>query len=304
MNSIERNLNLNYIKGKLRLIPFFLILIILFVSCDYDKSYEGSYLFQDKESQNWQLDIVDRGNAAYLFQSNADFSYSGKWEKRVLQKGTKETEEISYLEITFTDYIPDIYFQANLVNQNTILFLKDNIIYASKEDMDNNIQGLVTKFYHFDSQTHSQYYPTNNVTEGSYLDENGNTYYLDQNGNAYYLDQNGNAYYLDQNGNPYYLDQSGSAYYLDQNGNAYYLDQNGNAYYLDQNGNPYYLDQNGNAYYLDQNGNAYYLDQNGNAYYLDQNGNAYYLDQNGNAYYLDQNGNAYYLDQNDNAYYP
>ena len=237
---IERNLILNYIKGELRLMLFFLILIILFTSCGNEKSYQGSYLFQDKESQNWQLDIVNKDKAAYLFQSNADFSYSGKWKKRVLQKGTKETEEISYLEITFTDYIPDIYFQTNFVNQNTILFLKDNVIYASKEDMDNNIQGLATTFHQFDYQTYSQYYITDDETEGTYQDENGN---------AYYLDQNGNAYYLDQNGNPYYLDQNGNAYYLDQNGYAYYLDQNGNAYYIDQNGNPYYLDQNGNAYY-------------------------------------------------------
>ena len=303
----------NYFKMKLPLISFFLVMTFIFTGCGNDKSYQGSYLFQDKASKNWQLDIVNLDKGAYLFQSNADFSYSGKWKKIVLQKASKETGEISYLEITFTDYVPDIYFQVNILNQNSTLYLKDNVIYPNKEAMDNNVNGLTTTFNSFDIQTYGHYYLDSDQTEGSYQDENGNAYYLDQNGNPYYLDQNGNAYYLDQNGNAYYLDQNGNAYYLDQNGNAYYLDQNGNAYYLDQNGNAYYLDQNGNAYYLDQNGNPYYLDQNGNPYYLDQNSNAYYLDENGyafyldengNAYYLDQNGNPYYLDQNGNAYYP
>lgn len=221
----------NCFKVKLSLISFFLVLTFIFTSCGNDKSYEGSYLFQDKASQNWQLDIVNKNNEAYLFQSNADFSYSGKWEKIVLQKATKETEEISYLEITFTDYIPDIYFQVTFVNQNPTLFLKDNFVYPSKEDMENNIQGLPATFHPFDSQTHKHYYLTDDENIESYQDENGNTYYLDQNGNPYYLDQNGNAFYIDQNGNAFYIDQNGNPFYIDQNGNPYYIDQNGNAYY-------------------------------------------------------------------------
>ncbi|MDE6632072.1 MAG: hypothetical protein K2K23_03650, partial [Muribaculaceae bacterium] len=222
------------------------LMIFLLVSCDNSKSYTGSYLFVDQAGTNWQLDIEPNGDA-YIFYTGEDTSHAGKWEKKVIEEGTEDNEEDSYLIVSFSGYIPAITFPSGQPNTADTLYLKDNKLYGDISNMEGNVDGI-------ELTRHALPIQENNEPGQSYTDDNGQTYYLDQNGQPYYLDQNGNAYYIDQNGQPYYLDQNGNAYYLDQNGQAYYIDQNGNAYYLDQNGQAYYIDQNGNAYYLDQNG--------------------------------------------------
>ena len=200
------------------------LMVFLMVSCGNTKDYSGSYLFADQVGKNWQLDITSDGDA-YIFYSGEDTSHAGKWKKKVLEEGTKDKEEDSYLIVSFSEDIPTITFPSNQTNISTTLYLKDNKLYDDISNMEGNTNWIELTRHALPTQE-------NNEAGNQYTDENGQTYYLDENGQPYYIDQNGQPYYIDQNGQAYYIDQNGQAYYIDQNGQAYYYDTNGQIQYL------------------------------------------------------------------------
>ena len=218
-------------KQKMKLQNLFVLSVLLMaiglISCR-EVDFKGSYTFQDKSSNNWQLDIDDN-NEAFIFQPGADFSYQGEWSKVTEQKATKDTDEVAYAVIKFTDHIPNICFTAGHPNTNATLYLKNNMLYDNITDMNNGVNGIPM-------EKHSLVKDNNQ----SYVDEYGQVYYPDDQGQPYYMDENGEYYYLDENGQPYYVAENGQYYYLDENGQPYYIDENGQYYYFDANGQPYY----------------------------------------------------------------
>lgn len=195
-----------------------LLIAIGLTSCSED-NFKGSYTFQDKSFNSWQLDIDDN-DEAFVFQPGAEYSYQGKWSKVVVQKATKNTDEVAYVEIEFTDHIPTVCFNAGRPNTHAKLFLKNNVLYDNIIDMNKGINGI--------------------AMEKHALVKDNNQSYTDDYGQEYYLDDQGNYYYLDDQGYPYYIDENGQYYYLDENGQPYYVDENGQYYYFDANGQPYY----------------------------------------------------------------